>query len=93
MSALPKSVEIALCGLPEPLRDSTSAWVERFASEHGSGGLSPALVRLAAVSEFAGGTLLRQWPRFRESGRDPLALPDRGSVAAALDPDRRLRSG
>lgn len=84
MSALPKPVEIALCGLPEPLRDPASAWVERFASEHGSGGLSPALVRLAAVSEFAGGTLLRQWPRFRESGRDPLALPDRSIVAAAL---------
>ena len=84
MSVLPKPVEIALCRLPEPLRDPASAWVERFASEHGSGGLSPALVRLAAVSEFAGGTLLRQWPRFRESGRDPLALPDRDSVAAAL---------
>ena len=53
MSALPKPVEIALCGLPEPLRDSTSAWVERFASEHGSGGLSPALAGIVRIDADA----------------------------------------
>lgn len=84
MSALPKPVDTALCGLPEALRAPTSAWVDRFASEHGGDGLSPELVRLAAVSEFAAGTLLRQWPSYRESGRDPLEPQDRGSVREAL---------
>lgn len=84
MSALPKSVVTALGGLPETLRAPTSAWVDRFATGHGKSGLSPALVRLAAVSEFAAGSLLRQWPWYLESGQNPLEPQDRDSVAAAL---------
>ncbi len=81
---MPKRVDTALNGLPEELRSATTAWTERFVAEHGGDALSPAFVRLAAASEFAAATLLRQWPWCRESGVDPLVPPDREAVARAL---------
>lgn len=88
-------------GLPVELVVPADAWIDRFASQHEPGELEPAHVRLAAVSEFAGTTLLRQWAEDREI--DLLDVPDRAAVdsfvadIAASDGDpevvkRRLRS-
>ncbi len=62
-------------GLPAALRGAVADWADQFAARHGESALSPRLVALAAASEFAGKTLLSQWPAFAARGSDPLAVP------------------
>jgi hypothetical protein len=51
--------------LPPVLRAPVARWFERLASEHVAKPIPenvlPDLVRVLAVSEFAGNTLLREW--------------------------------
>ena len=51
--------------LPEVLRPAVARWFERLDAEHGTWGVAediePDLLRVVAVSEFAGNTLLREW--------------------------------
>lgn len=71
---LPEAVSAAIDGLPGPLREPVSLWVERFSGEQPEAAdqfLAAAeyradLWRLAAASEFAAKTLLREWSWFHE---------------------------
>ena len=65
--------------LPEALRPAVTRWFERLEEAHGKVDLAPdvenQLLRVVAVSEFAGNALLRDWAHWqgrilREEGRE-----------------------
>jgi glutamate-ammonia-ligase adenylyltransferase len=64
--------------LPEALRPGVARWFDRLEDAHGSVGLAAdvesQLLRVVAVSEFAGSTLLRDW-EYWQSRLQQLSLP------------------
>ena len=85
--------------LPETLRPAVSLWFERLEEAHGGVDLAPdieaRLLRVVAVSEFAGSALLKDWDYWRErlpqlsSPPDPQALgafaEEIGRAEASID--------
>ena len=79
----------AIQRLPALLEPAARNWFERFDERYPDVGIAAcnadAVVRIAAVSEFAAGWLLRDWPWLR-ANLDALSQPfDRAGVAALAD--------
>jgi glutamate-ammonia-ligase adenylyltransferase len=73
-------LQLTIEALPALLRGSVATWFERLAERHPErcfpdGSLTP-LVRLVAVSEFAGGLLLRDWQWFVDNYEQLQSCPD-----------------
>ena len=74
--------EAEIAALPESLRETATQWFAEFDARHGGSvapEILPGLVRLVAVSEFAGRVLLAEWPLMLRDGLPP-ADSDAGSL-------------
>lgn len=87
-----EKLELAVAGLPEPLRPAVRNWIERLATLDGSAQKRllgsrcdlAGLFRLLACSEYAAGTLLRQWDWFLSAAESGLLAerPERADLEA-----------
>ncbi|HEX2139226.1 MAG TPA: bifunctional [glutamate--ammonia ligase]-adenylyl-L-tyrosine phosphorylase/[glutamate--ammonia-ligase] adenylyltransferase [Woeseiaceae bacterium] len=91
--AIGKDLTPAIGALPAALRSSVELWAERFRDRNPTGldsldaaTLRP-LLRLVACSEFAGHTIIREWPWFSEVLAKPGAEPDLRFELSAADPE------
>jgi len=76
MSVDPHTLDSLTAGLPPALADVATAWIRDFAAQHDVATLEPRHAMLAAISEFAGSTMLRQWGGPDAAGIRRLEVPD-----------------
>ncbi|MEM8815606.1 MAG: bifunctional [glutamate--ammonia ligase]-adenylyl-L-tyrosine phosphorylase/[glutamate--ammonia-ligase] adenylyltransferase [Pseudomonadota bacterium] len=76
-----QSIDALTEALPEALRAAGRDWLLSFAERHDQAMPSESLLRVAAVSEFAAATFIKQWDRYREQELDPLVPPAPPAVA------------
>ena len=73
MEADPRTLGYSIDDLPELLREPASRWLGRFDDEHGVESLPDELiapiVKIAAISNFAGKVLLREWQAIHNDWR------------------------
>ncbi len=74
----PELLDRLTVDLPEELHGVAAEWLARFDESHDLARLTPEHIKLAAVSEFAGKTMIRQW----DTVADFLSLPTREALAA-----------
>jgi [glutamine synthetase] adenylyltransferase / [glutamine synthetase]-adenylyl-L-tyrosine phosphorylase len=91
--AIGKDLTSATGALPRNLRGHVELWIERFLDRYPESLASlaaptlGALLRLVACSEFAGNTITREWPWFREVLAEPAAAPGLQFKLSAADAD------